>query len=48
MLFKGLFNFIQVVAILMILAGCSSFTCDELSDENPIITKSDLSTVQKE
>ncbi|MDR7091897.1 hypothetical protein J2X05_003935 [Cellvibrio fibrivorans] len=47
MLLKGLSNFIQVVSILMMLAGCSSFTCDELSDENKIITKSDLSTVEK-
>lgn len=48
MLLKGLFNFIQVVAISIVLAGCSSFTCDELSNENEIIPKSDLSTVQKE
>jgi len=46
MLLKGLSNVIQVATILMMLAGCSSFTCDELSDENKSIPKSNLSTVE--
>jgi hypothetical protein len=42
-----IFKFIQVITIAMLLAGCSSFTCDELSDENKISIKIDLSTVKR-
>jgi len=45
MFIKSIFNFIQVVVISIMLAGCNSFTCDELSDENEIVPKSDLSSV---
>lgn len=43
---NGIFKFIQAATISMTLIGCSSFTCDELSDEDSLIPKAELSTSQ--